>query len=522
MIKNLQNCVKRRVELDKLSFWKIFLLQTFLFFAIYGIMLIPRFSTDAYSVYFYSSDGLSGFLELGRIGTFLLYKVLLALGINSVAMSPVFTAVFCLTIAWSAAVFLYQLKAYFPYMNWLTLMFVEFAIVLIYANIYFAELFFFSDVVLMYIFNIFFMTLAVCLFFYQNKIVGALLSLICLCCSLSFYQASIGMFIILSSVLVLIKHDVLWPQSGKRSAVPLLQEFFCLLAVGGGASIVNVLTLNILSSVGFDSNRSPSLNLADILDSLQQMVSQFKFYYPWGYPTYLTGILKVIFIISGPVLLFVMADSFDKNSRKPYPLPSVITTLAVLIFDLLMVFAPHFLSRNVWIPPRSIFSFFAVFSFMAIITSYNYSREGKGISHGMLAVIVVLIGANVVSIQGIALDQIELNRLDRLEAEAIVEYIQAYEEDSGQTVDTISWRSDGNYTWTHPTIKYTFMDMNVRAGGRSWSLTDCISYYAGRRFRSALMPDEIWAVNFQGENWDSFEPEDQIRFEGSTMYLMVY
>lgn len=141
MIKNLQNCVKRRVELDKLSFWKIFLLQAFLFFAIYGIMLIPRFSTDAYSVYFYSSDGLSGFLELGRIGTFLLYKVLLALGINSVAMSPVFTAVFCLTIAWSAAVFLYQLKAYFPYMNWLTLMFVEFAIVLIYANIYFAELF---------------------------------------------------------------------------------------------------------------------------------------------------------------------------------------------------------------------------------------------------------------------------------------------------------------------------------------------------------------------------------------------
>ena len=252
------------------------------------------------------------------------------------------------------------------------------------------------------------------------------------------------------------------------------------------------------------------------------MVSQFKFYYPWGYPTYLTGILKVIFIISGPVLLFVMADSFDKNSRKPYPLPSVITTLAVLIFDLLMVFAPHFLSRNVWIPPRSIFSFFAVFSFMAIITSYNYSREGKGISHGMLAVMVILIGAKVASIQGIALDQIELNRLDRLEAETIVEYIQAYEEDSGQTVDTISWRSDGNYTWTHPTIKYTFMDMNVRAGGRSWSLPDCISYYAGRRFRSALMPDEIWAVNFQGENWDSFEPENQIRFEGSTMYLMVY
>lgn len=342
MIKQLHSRLRQRVDLEKLSFWKLFALQAVLFFAIYGIMLVPRFSTDAYSVYFYSGDGLGGFLELGRIGTFLLYKALLALGVNSVTMSPFFTAVFCLTIAWSAAVFLSKLKAYFPYMNWLTFLFVEFAVVLVYANIYFAELFFFSDVALMYTFNIFFMTLALCFFFHRNRIVGVVLSLICLCCSLSFYQASLGMFMILSSVLVLLKHDVLWPRPEKRSAVPLLRELFCLLVAGGGASVANLLTLNILSSAGFYSNRSPSLNLADILGSIRQMISQFNFYYSWGYPSYLTGILKVIFIISGPALLFIMADSFDKHSKKRYPLTSIVITLLVLIANLLLVFSPPF------------------------------------------------------------------------------------------------------------------------------------------------------------------------------------
>lgn len=522
MIKQLHSRLRQRVELEKLSFWKLFALQAVLFFAIYGIMLVPRFSTDAYSVYFYSGDGLGGFLELGRIGTFLLYKALLALGVNSVTMSPFFTAVFCLTIAWSSAVFLSKLTAYFPYMNWLTFLFVEFAVVLAYANIYFAELFFFSDVALMYTFNIFFMTLALCFFFHRNRIAGVVLSLICLCCSLSFYQASLGMFMILSSVLVLLKHDVLWPRPEKRSAVPLLRELFCLLVAGGGASVANLLTLNILSSVGFYSNRSPSLHLADILGSIRQMVSQYSFYYSWGYPSYLTGILKVIFIISGPALLFIMADSFDRHSKKRYPLSSIVITLLVLIANLLLVLSPHFLSKNVWIPPRSIFSFFALFSFMSIITGYNHGREGTGVSLAVLAVMLILVGANIAVIQRIALDQIELNHLDRLEAEAIVEYIRAYEEDSGQTVETISWRSDGNYTWTYPEIKYTFMDMNIRAGGRSWSLTDCIGYYAGRRFRSEQMPDERWALYFQDKSWDAFEIEEQIRFEGSTMYLMTY
>ena len=97
-----------------------------------------------------------------------------------------------------------------------------------------------------------------------------------------------------------------------------------------------------------------------------------------------------------------------------------------------------------------------------------------------------------------------------------------YEAESGQTMDTISWRTDSNWTRSRPEVKYTFMDMNVRAGGRSWSLIDCISYYAGRRFRSEPMPEKVWADHFQGQEWDCFVPEEQIWFEEHTMFLMVY
>lgn len=519
MVKKLP---KQWAEPDQLSFARIFVLQIVLFFAICGIMLVPRFSTDSYSVYFYTGNGLNGFLELGRVGTFLLYKALLALGINSVTMSPVFTAVFCLTVAWSAAVFLSRLKTYLPSLDWPALLFVELAAVLAFANIYFAELFFFSDVALVYAMSTLFMTLAMMLFFHQNRVMGLCLSLLCLCCSLSFYQASLGMFMILCSALILVKHDVLWPSAEAHGTGPLVRELLWLLAVGGGASLINVLTMKVLGLAGFYSDRSPSLGLADIVSSIQQMLRQFGSYYSWGYPSYLTGILKVVFILAGPVLLFLLADSFDKNSEERYPLSSLTITLAVLIADFLLVFAPHFLSKSVWMPPRSICSFFALFSFMAVITGFNYLRKKKRVPLTALTAMLLLVAVNVAVIQCIALDQIKVNQMDRQEAEEIVRRIEEYEQESGQTVDTIRWRSDGAYTWTHPGIKYTFMDMNVRAGGRRWSLIDCISYYAGRRFQSAPMPEDIWGINFREGSWDSFVPEEQILFEGSTMYLMAY
>lgn len=143
----LKKALSRRIDLELISFGKTFAVQALLFFAIYGTMLIPRFSTDSYSVYFYTSDGMDGFLSLGRAGTFLLYKLLLALGLNSVTLSPLFTAVFCLTVAWSAAVLLFLLKPHFDRPSQAVLLLLELSVMLA-ANIYFVELFFFSDVAL--------------------------------------------------------------------------------------------------------------------------------------------------------------------------------------------------------------------------------------------------------------------------------------------------------------------------------------------------------------------------------------
>jgi len=520
--KEIRKIMQQKVSLEKTGFWKIFMLQVLLFFIVYGIMLVPRFSTDSYSVYFYTSESLDGFLTLGRIGTFFLYKILLALGVNTVTMSPAFTAVFCLAISWSTAVFLNLLKPYFTYINRLILLNLGLAALLIYANIYFAELFFFSDVALVYTLDIVFMTLALQMFFHSNKIVGMALSFVFLCCSLSFYQASLGIFMSMSFALIAVRHDVLWTKQDMRAAKPMLQEFLWLLAVGGAASVTNVLGMKLLESAGFYTNRSPSLNLADILDSLRQIFQQFRYYYSWGYPNYVTGLLKIILIMAGPVLIFLLADSFDRYSKKRYPLLSLITTLLVIVADFLLVFAPHFLSQKVWLAPRSICAFFSVFSFIAVVTSYNHARHQKSVPLSVLTTLSFFVFVNIVVIQCIAMDQIRVNQSDKLEASEIVRCIQAYEEESGQTVEKILWHPDDTYTQTYPEIRCVFMDMNVKASARSWSLADCISYYAGRKFHFEQMQNEIRNTYFQWQNWDTFQPDEQIRFHGNTMYLMVY
>lgn len=526
MIKKMQKYLSRRVEPEKITFRRIFAVQIVLFFAVYGIMLAPRFSTDGYSFFFSTSSGLDSILGMGRTGPYILLRTLLALGINNVTLSPIFNAVFILTVAWSAAVLISLLKPYClsPSLNWLTVLLLELAVVLAYANIYFAELFFFADGALTWTFAVLFLTLALVLFCHRKRVFGTVLAIVCLYVSLSFYQAFLGFFMIFGSMMILIRHNVPGIQWTKQTAKPLVLDLLRLAAVGGGSSIASLLVMGLLAAQGYTSGRGPSLSVTSIFDSVRQMASQFKYYYPMGYPNYLTGFSKIVLVLSGPVLLCLLAGSFavKHRRRKRYPFLSAAITLAVLFCGLLSAFAPHFISRSVWMTPRSICSFFAVFTVMVVVTCCNYIHNGKTMPWAEAVAVLLLLVVNVVGIQGIALDQIAVNRQDRAEAEEIIRYIQEYEAESGQRVDTISWRPDSRYTWTHAGIKNMFMDMNVRAGARSWSLVPCIDYYAGYRFKSETMPDEIWAVNFQGQEWDSFRPEEQIRFEGNKMYLMVY
>lgn len=323
-------------------------------------------------------------------------------------------------------------------------------------------------------------------------------------------------------MVILIRSNITEIQWKKQDIKPLGLEFLRLVAVGGGSSFAVLLGMSLFAAMGYTNDRSASLQVADISNSIRQLLWQFDSYYPLGYPYYLTGLMKVIFVLSGPALLLILVASFSIVRRKRSPFFAIATTLAVILCGFLSAFAPHFLSKSVWLVPRSICSFFSGFALMAAVIGYNYFRSGKEMPFAGTIVVLLLLIANIVGVQGIALDQIKINRQDRAEAEEIVRYIQEYEMESGQSVDTISWSQDSATTWTHPGVKYMFMDMNVRAAARSWSLVSCISYYAGYQFKSATMPDEIWAENFQGQEWDSFQPEEQIRFDGNKMYLMVY
>lgn len=523
----MQKVLSRRVELEKLTFMRIFVVQIVLFFVIYGIMLMPRFSTDAYSVFFTTSDGLKHHLNLGRPINYFLYRAVLALGINCVTYSPFFTAVFILTVSWSAAVLLSLLKPFFlsPSPNWLTVLLLEFGILLAYANIYLVEGFSYSEAALSYIALFLLLTLTLILFFHRNQVIGTILAMVCLFLTLTIYQVFLGFFMIFGSIVILVRHNVPGMQWNKQTAKPFVLDMLRLVAVGGGSSVADLLMMGLLGAQGYTSGRGPSLSVTSIFNSIRQMAFQFNYYYPMGYPYYLTGISRIIFVLSGPILLCLLAGSFAGKHRKQnrYPFFSVAVTFLVIFCGFLSAFAPHFISQSVWLVPRTISPFFAVFTVIIVLIGYNYVHNGRAAMPWMeTAVVLLLLAANIVGIQGIALDQMKVNRHDKAEAEEIIRRIQEYELESGQSVDTISWKTDSRYTWTYPEIKYMFMDMNVRAAARSWSVISCIDYYAGRQFNSETMPDEIWLENFQGQEWDSFQPEEQIRFEGNTMYLMVY
>lgn len=142
-------------------------------------------------------------------------------------------------------------------------------IVLSYTNSYFAENFTFTEAPLMFMFADFSLTLTLILFFHRNQILGTISALVCLYLSLSFYQAFLGFFLVFGSMVILIRSNITEIQWKKQDIKPLGLEFLRLVAVGGGSSFAVLLGMSLFAAMGYTNDRSASLQVADISNSIR-------------------------------------------------------------------------------------------------------------------------------------------------------------------------------------------------------------------------------------------------------------
>lgn len=505
-----KNCLMRGMNISTVH---LFVANAAIVFVTFGCMLCDRFSPDGYGfrIHFFESDQ-ANFLSLGRPSTFLLYLILQKIHFNPAEQQLISALLFLVIIAWTTTAIAMLIIRQFPKPNHILLIIVNLSILLSFVNVFYAELFYFSDGMLTWGGGALLVLVALQQFYKVGGYKGILITMISLYIALGFYQAYLGFFVIWGTSIILIR--VLMAK--KDELTECFVEWILLLVCGGCSSVLMLIQMKLTELIGFapSTDRSPSLDLLTICSNLKKIcVEQKRILFEgmsllkWG-----IGIMLAILLISGVAALI----------RYRYKLKQCILIGAMALINYVIVFVPHILAQNVWLQPRTICSYFTLFTFgFVFITAIHYLQSSQR-SYSIPILLILFLLVNVYKIQNIGVDQRTSNILDGLECREIVSYIEKYETANNVQVDTISVNYDANITWGYRGVAYAYEDMNRRIEHVAWALSDSLAYYTGRQFVVNTTPSEKHAELFQNDDWDMLEPEEQFVFDGNVVYIAAY
>ena len=103
--------------------------------------------------------------------------------------------------------------------------------------------------------------------------------------------------------------------------------------------------------------------------------------------------------------------------------------------------------------------------------------------------------------------------------ETIIGMIDEYEKENNLIVNKIEYCIDSEYTFSDKDVRFT-IEPTRNLLGADWVLNNAINYYSNRDLEMEENT-EIYKTVFLNKKWDSFSKE-QIRFNGTTMYICMY
>lgn len=145
--------------------------------------------------------------------------------------------------------------------------------------------------------------------------------------------------------------------------------------------------------------------------------------------------------------------------------------------------------------------------------------EGKRTNFIYGLVIISFIINNIFIMQNIT-EHIASNRVEENMGKTIKYAIEKYEEETGNTITKFSYAYDQNPQQYAVGIK-PIGSLTERKLACSWSISQAINFYCERKLEKVRMPIEIYTEKMIDKDDTEFS-EDQLVFEGDTLYMLVY
>ena len=147
---------------------------------------------------------------------------------------------------------------------------------------------------------------------------------------------------------------------------------------------------------------------------------------------------------------------------------------------------------------------------------------GQKIQKLSIVTFLIFLIINIRQIEEISVDVIASNKIDEEISYLIQDEIQKYEMQNNTKIKNISLVNDINPHWGYNAIEYVCFDTNLRSYVVNWGGVDCINYYNKTEYKSVEMNENIYETHFSGKNWDFLDLDEQMVFQGDTLYMVSY
>lgn len=115
------------------------------------------------------------------------------------------------------------------------------------------------------------------------------------------------------------------------------------------------------------------------------------------------------------------------------------------------------------------------------------------------------------------------NEKDLTYARMIYDQILQYEANGGDTITKVAYTHDEVCYDAYDDVYYKFGEINARSIHRTgWMLLRKATRNEDREFSLVDMNEEVARIHFSGRDWDTFRPQEQLVFQGDTLYWCVY
>lgn len=470
-----------------------------------GLVCSNHYSVDSFNLYYDMSP--YWHMQLGRYfncGTILWA---LEFGVNQVVSQRLFMAVWILTMTVAVDIIVEVFCKALNCRGWKGYV-VTALVSLSFVNVFAMELMLFPEMAMVTMFSNLSLGLLIYLVFSDvNRILKWLLFIWFTFVALGSYQSYIGIIEAFALTVLFIKY--------KDDIKARYLNSATALALGGMASIANVLIVKVMISLNLiaDSGRGATFDFYDILHNLIGIVQ-----YQLAFWKNADGILPNGIMPVAAVLVIV---AFGYYVYKLSTLEKKIFIMVILLGCWLLAFAAHIIEQNLTLRPRSNI---AVWSVIAVVLLLGYSSFSNGKWRKIFECIVaVLLLTNVYVMRDMVKNEASNNAIDMAEAKLIADRIIKYEEETGNYVSNIATCPDACLTYYESTSRYHNGELGGRILATDYSNYRLIGYeFGGRWIDRVEMDPNVYNEHFAEKDWTNLNLEEQMVFDGDTMYLAIY